>query len=219
MLNEGKSKQILLSVLGVAILVVAVVGISYAAFTSTVASTNNNSITTGTITMAYAQPNANVSLTGKVNQTAALGYANDPFTFSLTGSAQAKMIIHYTLTIVPAAGNTANFNEKVRVGLKKGSDIVTNAGFKLQPADGSNANYTDGILASALAGATTANQLYIGSMTLAGSGSSWTATDTFSVYLWVDNSATLSASTETFTMSVNVQATATPLGSINNNPA
>ena len=53
MMEESGSKKVLLSVLGVAILVVAVVGISFAAFSFTNTS-DENSIQTGTITMSYA---------------------------------------------------------------------------------------------------------------------------------------------------------------------
>ncbi len=55
-MNENNSsKQILLSVLGVAILVVAVVGVSFAAFTFSQAGEKENQITTGTLTMAYTE--------------------------------------------------------------------------------------------------------------------------------------------------------------------
>ncbi len=53
--NNNSSKQILLSVLGVAILVVAVVGVSFAAFTYTGTGKVENKIQTGTITMTYTE--------------------------------------------------------------------------------------------------------------------------------------------------------------------
>ena len=52
-MKDNNSKQVLLSVLGVAILVVAVVGVSFAAFSYSKTGEKVNTITTGTITMSY----------------------------------------------------------------------------------------------------------------------------------------------------------------------
>ena len=48
-MNENSSKQVLLSVLGIAVLVVAVVGVSFAFFTYSKSGTMNNQLTTGSI--------------------------------------------------------------------------------------------------------------------------------------------------------------------------
>ncbi len=58
-MEKTDSKKMLLSVLGVAILVVAVVGISYAVFTFTKAGTASNEVTTGTISMSYTESETN----------------------------------------------------------------------------------------------------------------------------------------------------------------
>ena len=55
MKEDNNSKQVLLSVLGVAILVVAVVGVSFAAFTFSQTGQKVNTISTGTITMSYSE--------------------------------------------------------------------------------------------------------------------------------------------------------------------
>ncbi len=60
--NDNSSKQILLSVLGVAILVVAVVGVSFAAFTFAGKSEVENTITTGTITVSYTEGGTGIKL-------------------------------------------------------------------------------------------------------------------------------------------------------------
>ena len=61
--NNNSSKQILLSVLGVAILVVAVVGVSFAAFTFSKKGTEENKITTGTIKLTYTEETDGISIT------------------------------------------------------------------------------------------------------------------------------------------------------------
>ena len=51
--NKNDSRSILLMVLGVAILVVAVIGVSFAAFAASRATSNVNTLTTGAISMAF----------------------------------------------------------------------------------------------------------------------------------------------------------------------
>jgi len=61
-MEENNSRKVLLSVLGVAILLVAVVGISFAAYTFTDQSDEANTINTGTITMSYTEPENGIKL-------------------------------------------------------------------------------------------------------------------------------------------------------------
>mgnify|MGYP001267683477 CR=1 FL=1 len=61
--NSNSSKQILISILGVAILIVAVVGISFAAFSYSKTGEKENTITTGTITMSYTEGKNGITLT------------------------------------------------------------------------------------------------------------------------------------------------------------
>ena len=87
--NNNSSKQILLSVLGVAILVVAVVGISFAAFSYSKAGEVSNTITTGTITMSYSEPTNGINLTDALPITDEAGKAlsGDNNTFDFTVNA------------------------------------------------------------------------------------------------------------------------------------
>lgn len=59
-MEQTDSKKMLLSVLGIAILVVAVVGISYAVFIFTFDSEKENIVNTGTISMSYTEGVSNV---------------------------------------------------------------------------------------------------------------------------------------------------------------
>ncbi len=54
-MKDNDQKKMLLSVLGVAILVVAVIGISFAAY-STVFKSDANTVTTGTVMVSYTEP-------------------------------------------------------------------------------------------------------------------------------------------------------------------
>ena len=53
--NQNQSKQIFATVLAIAILIVMVIGISFAAFTYTKSGEKQNTISTGTITMVYTE--------------------------------------------------------------------------------------------------------------------------------------------------------------------
>lgn len=59
-MEQNDSKKIILSVLGIAILIVAVVGISYAVFIFTSDSKTENVINTGTISMSFTEGITNV---------------------------------------------------------------------------------------------------------------------------------------------------------------
>lgn len=63
-MNGNSSKQVLLSVLGIAVLVVAVVGVSFAFFTYSKAGTKNNTLTTGSIFFNFTEGQA-ITLTNQ----------------------------------------------------------------------------------------------------------------------------------------------------------
>ena len=102
--NNNSSKQILLSVLGVAILVVAVVGISFAAFSYSKTGTVANTITTGTITMSYSEPTNGINITNALPITDEVGKAlkgdNNTFDFTVNATTSGNTNISYAITAV-----------------------------------------------------------------------------------------------------------------------
>ena len=60
---QSESKQIILSVIGISVLIIAFVGISYAAFTSVLSDANSNGISTGTISLVLDNQSGAVSMT------------------------------------------------------------------------------------------------------------------------------------------------------------
>ena len=108
--NSNSSKQILISILGVAILIVAVVGISFAAFTYAKAGTTTNTITTGTITMGYTEPTNGINLTDALPITDTAGKAlsgdNNTFDFTVTATIAGTTTINYAITAVKGDGCT-----------------------------------------------------------------------------------------------------------------
>lgn len=109
-MKNDNSKQILLSVLGVAILVVAVVGISFAAFSYSKTGEKVNTITTGTITMSYSEKTNGINITnaqptddevGKV-----LNQANEYFDFTVSATLTGNIIINYSITATKDTGSS-----------------------------------------------------------------------------------------------------------------
>lgn len=129
-MKDNNSKQVLLSVLGVAILVVAVVGVSFAAFTFSQTGVKENVITTGTISMSYSEPENGITLTDAMPMEDASGIAlsgaNNTFDFSVAATIDGSgtTTINYAITAVtePTALLT---DEYVKVYLTNSSDTAT----------------------------------------------------------------------------------------------
>ena len=102
--NNNNSKQVLLSVLGVAILVVAVVGVSFAAFSYSKTGEKVNTITTGTITMSYSETTNGINLTNALPMTDEVGKTlseeNQYFDFTVGATISGTTTINYAITAV-----------------------------------------------------------------------------------------------------------------------
>lgn len=112
--SSNSSKQILISILGVAILIVAVVGISFAAFTYAGTGNTTNTITTGTITMSYTEPTNGINLTDALPITDTAGKAltgnNNTFDFTVAATISGSTTINYAITAVKGDGCTVADN-------------------------------------------------------------------------------------------------------------
>ena len=109
-MKDNNSKQVLLSVLGVAILVVAVVGVSFAAFSYSKTGERLNTITTGTITMSYSETTNGIKLTNALPMTDAVGKAlkeeNQYFDFTVNATISGTTTINYAVTATKEADST-----------------------------------------------------------------------------------------------------------------
>ena len=121
MYEENNSRKVFLSVLGVAILLVAVVGISFAAYTLSTTSTEANTINTGTITMSYTEPENGINLVDAlpVADATAMGWQNDVFSFTVAATASGTVTVPYEISVQKTAG-TLN-DSQVKVYLTKGT--------------------------------------------------------------------------------------------------
>ena len=110
MKDNNNSRQVLLSVLGVAILVVAVVGVSFAAFSYSKTGTQVNTITTGTISMNYVEGDNAISLTNALPMTDEVGKAladtNQYFDFKVNANITGTTTINFAITAAKEVEST-----------------------------------------------------------------------------------------------------------------
>ena len=198
-IRENKEKKVLLSVLGVAILVVAVIGISFAAYTTTFDSATANSISTGTIMVSYTEPTNAISILDAMPLEDAEGMkltgTNNTFDFTVSTKASNALTIPYTISLTKVAGNTL-LDSEVKVYLTKDGQEV------LAPAK-----------VSSLATHSRDN-----SVTLYSTNDVFTATGqeakttNYVLRMWVDKEVTVDATnTKTYKAKVNVDSAVTPI--------
>lgn len=123
-MTENK-KTLLFSVLGVILLLVVVIGVSYAMYTFSAKGSKVNQITTGTISVSYEE-DSQVTLTNAYPSTDATGSAvtGHDLVFTVTGSITGSTSVKYDLAlanITPGATLTA---EHVKFNLKKGDRYI-----------------------------------------------------------------------------------------------
>lgn len=183
--NNNSSKQILLSVLGVAILVVAVVGISFAAFSYSKAGEKENTITTGTITMSYTEDTNGISLVDALPITDATGIAlkgeNNYFDFTVDTKVAGTTSIDYAITAIKDADLSTLPDDGVKIYLTKrtgNDDTASETAESNYPQKVSELTKT---VAGNAAGAP-ADQYILKTGTIAAS-----TTDYYRLRLWVSN--------------------------------
>ena len=125
-MEEDNSRKVFLSVLGVAILLVAVVGVSFALY-STGATGKDNSISTGTITMSYTEPTNGILLENAlpISDDAGKKLTGDKnvFTFTVATTASGTVTVPYEINITKETSTLAD--SAVAVYLTKGTPTET----------------------------------------------------------------------------------------------
>ena len=112
----NKKKQLLLSIGLVLILVLMIVGISYAAFKFVGLGTKPNTITTGAITMEYTESTNTISMTGALPTTDATGKvrltAGEYFDFTIKSSIQGNANINWEIAAEDITASAKKMNGK-----------------------------------------------------------------------------------------------------------
>lgn len=192
-MRDNSSKQILLSVLGVAILVVAVVGVSFAAFTYTGTGTKENKISTGTISMTYTEDTNGISISNALPTSDAAGKVlageDEKFDFTVMSTITGTATIQYEIAATKDASSTLPDNG-VRLYLEKKNGDSYQSVFEPAAYEGVSANTTLGTQA--------------GSMVLYSGSHSTTTTDNFRLRMWMAENATVTGTAQSYTVKINV---------------
>ncbi len=120
---KSESKQIILSILGISILIIAFVGISYAAF-HTVLSSEENSISTGTISLQLSDNSDFISIANAMPMSDEDGKNltgnGNVYDFSVDTVLSKNTTINYEISLERVQTNTPVLNnENVRIYLQK----------------------------------------------------------------------------------------------------
>lgn len=199
-MKENSQKKVLLSVLGVAILVVAVIGISFAAYTATF-DTDENSISTGTIMVSYTESDNAINITNALPIDDATGKAltgtGNTFDFTVSTQATNALTVPYTITLTPVTvAENALTNDQVKVYLTKDGTEV------LAP------KLVSGLTAAA--GARTGSFVLHEDQDVYNTTGETAKSSSYVLRMWVDKSVT-AAQGLTYKAKVNVDSSVTPI--------
>lgn len=198
--NNISSKQILISILGVIILIVAVIGISFAAFTYSQAGTKVNTITIGKITMNYTEATNGITLNDALPMTDATGKSltgsGNTFDFTVNANIQGSgtTTINYLITITEVTTTFANTG--IKVYLTSNDDATV----ELTPTKVSELPTTQ---SSNTAGAPTGQRI-LKTGTVTATNTTVDQTTKYRLRMWVADDFSDSSKSETYAIKVNV---------------
>lgn len=108
--NDSNSKSIWLIIICIIILILAVVGVSYAAIFYSKAGEKVNRVTTGTMTMSYSENTNGINLTNAYPMTDDIGRnlndTNQYFDFTVNATIGGNVIIDYVVTATKEGDST-----------------------------------------------------------------------------------------------------------------
>lgn len=185
---ENNSKQAVLSIVGIAVLVIAVVGVSFAFFTYSKTGTTNNVITTGSIAFEFTETSNGLSLTNQFPQSDAEGKTNESFAFKVTGNIPTTMqSIDYSVYAIKG-DVPEGYDEADRLQNEDINFYATTTGGTIQGGYGTATDPDYGaVVTDAI---DTSTGLLIATGTIPASGED--VTHSYGITMWVNDSVTIS---------------------------
>ena len=120
-MEKNDSKEILFSIIGIVILVILVIGVSFAAFTFSQTGEKTNTITTGTISMTYSEPENGINLVNALPitdvQGKTLSGTNNVFDFTVSSTISGNNPVTVSYAITAASSNSTVDNSAIKVYL------------------------------------------------------------------------------------------------------
>lgn len=125
--NDETKKKIIISILGLAILIVAIIGISFAAYKLMIVTKNPNSISTDQVDVSFTESNSSINITNAMPTSDENGKTmeDNTFEFVVTTKAKSNVKVPYTISITTNDGNTLD-DSFVKVYLVKDGEEIVN---------------------------------------------------------------------------------------------
>lgn len=125
--NDETKKKIIISILGLAILIVAIIGISFAAYRLMIVTENPNSISTDQVDVSFTESNSSINITNAMPTSDENGKTmeDNTFDFVVTTKAKLNVKVPYTISITTNDGNTLD-DSFVKVYLVKDGEEIVN---------------------------------------------------------------------------------------------
>lgn len=120
-MKKSNSREILFSIIGIVILVILVISVSFAAFTFSQTGEKTNTITTGTISMTYSEPKNGINLVNALPitdvQGKTLSGTNNVFDFTVSSTISGNNPVTVSYAITAASSNSTVDNSAIKVYL------------------------------------------------------------------------------------------------------
>lgn len=126
-INENdNNKKLIVSLLGLAILIVAIIGISFAAFKASFISKNSNAISTKIVTVDFVESNSFINLKNAMPVSDATGknLNDNSFDFVVTTTSTENLRIPYDISITDDENNTLDDSYVKFLLLKNDEELV-----------------------------------------------------------------------------------------------
>lgn len=126
-MEDNNKKTLILSIIGILVLVIAVVGVSFAMYSFSGTGTKQNVITTGTVSMSFSQGSNNFTLPNKYPMSDAKGISqtDNKATFGVTATwGSSPLTIKYDIGITSISPGATLKENYIKVALLDGSDNV-----------------------------------------------------------------------------------------------
>lgn len=181
-MEDNNKKTLILSIIGILVLVIAVVGVSFAMYSFTGTGTKENVITTGTVSMSFSQGSNNFTLQNKYPMSDATGIAQDDnrATFGVTATwGSSPLTIKYDLGITKITPGATLTEDYIKVALLGSDGTVIVGGGK------GTKTLTGGVTIASLASTAGPNNLITTYGLTGGTISTSGATDRYTILAYV----------------------------------
>ncbi len=209
-MEQNNSKKVLLSVLGVAILIVAVVGISFAALNYDKVG-GTNSITTGTVSMSFSEVTKGILLEDAlpISDTKGKELSADGqfFDFSVSTTTDGALDVDYEINVTPAT-----ITETTTTG--KLTDSQVKVYLEKKNAEGNYEQLVAPVKADTLAASTVRTGSQVLQTVTSKHTGAGTITDEYRLRIWVAEDVNVESINDKkyeYRITVNVDGKATPI--------